>query len=85
MRHIGKALFALLLIYFVCSFTVWAGEEKVKGKVKDAEKQGNFAKVKFEELSHDFGVTPQDSTLKYTFKFKNIGKEVLIIEKVKAG
>ena len=42
-------------------------------------------RIKFSELKHNFGKVKVDSTVKHVFKFKNTGKGLLKIEKVKAG
>lgn len=42
-------------------------------------------RIKFEETTHDFGEVIQGKSASYSFEFKNIGDESLIIEKVKAG
>jgi len=42
-------------------------------------------KIQFAKLSHDFGKSAPNMDLKHSFTFKNIGKELLIIENVKAG
>ncbi|MDR4509861.1 MAG: DUF1573 domain-containing protein [Candidatus Brocadiaceae bacterium] len=42
-------------------------------------------KIKFEEISYDFGEIYTDETVKHVFKFKNIGNGELIIEKVKSS
>lgn len=53
----------------------------------EAEKNKNdgVPKIQFTELSHDFGVSGQNTELKHTFNFKNTGTGVLLIDKVKAG
>jgi hypothetical protein len=64
----------------------WSVEQqKDKEKPEATKKPENAPKIKFDELSHDFGKSFQNSKLKHTFKFKNVGKGVLHIEKVKAG
>ena len=42
-------------------------------------------KIKFDEMSHNFGEVNQQVTLSHTFYFTNAGQATLIIEKVKAG
>jgi hypothetical protein len=42
-------------------------------------------KIKFDSLTHDFGVINKDSTLTHIFNFTNIGKGILVIKKVTAG
>lgn len=42
-------------------------------------------KIKFTETDHDFGKSMPNQDLKHSFTFQNIGKAMLIIEKVKAG
>lgn len=42
-------------------------------------------KIKFDELTHDFGKVSQQTTLEHTFVFKNAGAGILHIKDVKAG
>jgi hypothetical protein len=42
-------------------------------------------KIKFDELTHDFGKVPQQATLEHTFVFKNVGSGILHVKDVKAG
>ena len=86
-----ETLFIKFFILFIFTFSVSvteglsADQPKEKEKPKATEKQGDTPKIKFNELSHDFGKSTQGSSLKHTFTFKNVGKSVLNIEKVKAG
>ena len=41
--------------------------------------------IEFYEMSHDFGDVSQNTTLKHTFLFMNIGNATLIIKKIKTG
>lgn len=41
--------------------------------------------IVFESTSHDFGKVKAESTVSYTFNFKNAGTGTLVIEKIKAG
>jgi hypothetical protein len=52
---------------------------------KAAQKTDDAPKIKFDEQSHDFGKVQQNTPVKYSFTFKNVGKGKLIIEKVKAS
>ncbi len=77
----------LLSVFALILSLTWAGslcaDNQKDQKISSTKNSG--PKIKFEELSHDFGTTTQNSVLKHTFKFKNEGTEKLIIEKVKAG
>lgn len=42
----------------------------------------NVAKMEFEAPDFDFGTVQQGTTVKHTFKFKNVGKVPLLITKV---
>jgi hypothetical protein len=53
--------------------------------VKQTFKPGEEPKIKFTELSHDFGKVEQNASIKYSYVFKNEGKSTLIIENVKAS
>jgi hypothetical protein len=52
---------------------------------KQTFKPGEEPKIKFTELSHDFGKVAQNASVKYSYVFKNEGKSTLIIENVKAS
>ncbi len=52
-------------------------ETKIESK-NDNPKAGK-AEMTFEKKEHDFGVIKPDSKVDYTFKFKNTGKEDLVI------
>ena len=41
--------------------------------------------IRFTKLEHDFGKADSGPDLKATFEFKNVGDDVLVIEKVKGG
>ncbi|MCB0722885.1 MAG: DUF1573 domain-containing protein [Ignavibacteriae bacterium] len=43
------------------------------------------AKIKFREVTHDFGKVEEGTRLSYSYKFKNTGKGTLIIESVIAS
>ncbi|MBI3502369.1 MAG: DUF1573 domain-containing protein [Bacteroidetes bacterium] len=43
------------------------------------------AEITFEELSHDFGTVKKGSSIVYKFKYKNTGKEALVINECRAG
>ncbi len=54
--------------------------ETVNGEKKiSADIIGKLTDMKFEEESHDFGKIVQGEVVKYSFKFKNIGDNDLII------
>ena len=54
-------------------------------QAKGDQKTGDVPKIKFDEQSHDFGKVQQNTPVKYSFTFKNVGKGKLIIENVKAS
>lgn len=41
--------------------------------------------IQLPETSHDFGEVPEGNTIRYDFKVKNTGEEVLKIERVRPG
>jgi uncharacterized lipoprotein NlpE involved in copper resistance len=54
--------------------------ETVNGEKKiSADIIGKLTDMKFDEESHDFGKIVQGEVVKYSFKFKNIGNNDLII------
>lgn len=84
----SRWLYILLLCVFTwgtpISDSLAADEQKDTNKATP-EKQGNAPKIQFDELSFDFGASSQNTELKHSFTFKNVGKGVLLIDKVKAG
>jgi len=90
MRDFG-ALFGKLFIVFMftCGVGITEGlsaeQQKENEKPKAVENQESSPKIQFDELTYDFGKVFQDSTLKHTFTFKNIGTGILHIKKPKAG
>ena len=41
--------------------------------------------IKFHEVSHDFGILEQHSTVEHIFKFVNSGNAELLIKRIKSG
>ena len=90
MKHFRTLFIKIfILLVFTCCVSATEGlsadQQKEKEKPKATKKQEGAPKIKFDEMSHDFGKSFQNSSLKHTFTFKNVGKSVLNIEKVKAG
>ena len=88
MKHNKNILFFLVLLLAAACFIVGRAEaQQAQPPVpaKPAQKSGEASKIKFVELSHDFGKVEQNASLKYSFVFKNEGKGTLIIENVKAS
>lgn len=55
---------------------------KLDGKVDqkaNGESSANAPKFEFDETIYDFGVIKQGESVKYDFKFKNVGRSPLII------
>jgi len=77
----------LLLVLLLAAAWLIPGraEAQQPAPAQKAQKPGEAAKIKFPELSHDFGKVEQNASLKYSFVFKNEGKGTLIIENVKAS
>lgn len=65
-------ILALTLDISGCSETP---EKKAKDKGED---------LWFEELVHDYGEIPQDGDGSWTFNFKNLGKEPVVISRVRS-
>jgi hypothetical protein len=42
-------------------------------------------RIQFGRRDHDFGAATSGPDLKVTFEFKNVGDDVLVIQKVKGG
>ncbi|MEI6126759.1 MAG: hypothetical protein WCQ99_09440 [Pseudomonadota bacterium] len=76
----------VVLILFACSYSVFAAPGWCAEEQKDTAKGAESApKIQFNELSYDFGKSSQNIELKHSFIFKNSGKGLLLIDKVKAG
>ena len=43
------------------------------------------SRILFERTTHDFGTVKQETSLYHTFKFKNRGSDILIIDRIRAG
>jgi hypothetical protein len=88
MKHNKNILFFLVLLLAATSFIVGRAEAQQAqppAPAKPAFKPGEEPKIKFTEVSHDFGKVEQNASLKYSYVFKNEGKSTLIIENVKAS
>jgi hypothetical protein len=88
MRHTKNILLLLVLLLAAAWFMAVRAEAQQAQQPAPAQKvqkPGEASKIKFNELSHDFGKVEQNSSLKYSFVFKNEGKGTLIIENVKAS
>lgn len=58
----------------------------IKGNVVDAKKDTvTPPRIKFESSQHDFGKIKEGTVSEFTFKFKNLGKESLIINDVRTS
>jgi len=80
----------LLLVLLMAAAWCMMGQAEAQqpqppAPAQKAQKPGEAAKIKFADLNHDFGKVEQNSSLKYSFVFKNEGKGTLIIENVKAS
>lgn len=89
MRHSKIILLLLVLLLAAVWFMTGRAEaqqaQQQPAPAQKAQKPGEASKIKFNELSHDFGKVEQNASLKYSFIFKNEGKGTLVIENVKAS
>ena len=86
MKNMYKISLPILLLFiFACSEVLSSGGQKLEKDAPQAEGQDDSPAITFDELSHNFGESFQNTKLKHSFKFKNAGSSELIIEKVKAG
>lgn len=61
-------------------------QDQTEGQKADVpEIKTSGPRIQFEAKTHDFGKTEQKKEIKHAFTFKNVGDDVLKIEKVKAG
>ena len=85
---VQKALLPVLFFVSLCLAVMQADAQQTQQQpepAKAAQKTGDVPKIKFDEQSHDFGKVQQNTSIKYSYAFKNIGKGKLIIENVKAS
>lgn len=85
---VKKALLPVLFFAALCLALMPADAQQAKQQPEQAkgdQKTGDVPKIKFDEQSHDFGKVQQNTPVKYSFTFKNVGKGKLIIENVKAS
>ena len=85
---VTKALLPVLFFASLCLAFIQADAQQTQQQpepAKAAQKTGDAPKIKFDEQSHDFGKVQQNTPVKYSFTFKNVGKGKLIIENVKAS
>jgi hypothetical protein len=75
-----KIIFCLGLIAFAGVFSANAQEAEVK-----AAPNPNAADFKFDEDTHDYGTINHGADGTYFFKFKNVGKEPLIISNARGS
>ncbi len=91
-NSIDKIIRYLILFFIVTNFyyctdnkTSNTNTETVKPKKIDTTKRVGPPKFEFESISHDFGNITRGETVAYSFHFKNVGAESLIINSVKAS
>ena len=85
---VKKALLPVLFFAALCLAVMPADAQQTQQQPEQAKvdkKTGDVPKIKFDEQSHDFGKVQQNTPVKYSFTFKNVGKGKLIIENVKAS
>ncbi len=66
----------LIAIFAIMFFVV--SNSKISASV-------NGARIAFTEIKHDFGKVKQGPQIDYTFRFKNKGNALLVIDKVQAS
>jgi hypothetical protein len=85
---VKKALLPVLFFAALCLTVMQADAQQTQlqpEQAKAAQKTGDAPKIKFDEQAHDFGKVQQNTSVKHSFTFKNVGKGKLIIENVKAS
>jgi len=85
---VKKALLPVLFFVALCLAVMPADAQQTQQQPEQAkgdQKTGDVPKIKFDEQSHDFGKVQQNTPVKHSFTFKNVGKGKLIIENVKAS
>ena len=85
---VKKALLPVLFFAALCLAVMPVDAQQAQQQPEQAkvdQKTGDVPKIKFDEQSHDFGKVQQNTPVKYSFMFKNLGKGKLIIENVKAS
>lgn len=79
-----KAVFTFSLLLLVASFAKAQETKKVEAK-EATPASTSLAEMTFETDSHDFGTIEYAGNGTYEFKFKNTGKEPLIISNAKGS
>jgi len=59
--------------------------EPIAQEVTAVNQSGEVPDIEFQEMVHDFGKIDQGEKIEHVFKFKNVGKSELVIEKVKSS
>ena len=70
--YYGLAILALVIIPAGCTDTT---EEQAKDKGQE---------IWFEEILHDFGEIPEDGDGSWSFTFKNLGEQSIVINRVRS-
>ena len=87
--HASRALLCGIAVCLALLAPGWAvlaeGEEPATPGASAADPAKGKPQIQFADLEHDFGKAASGPELKATFEFKNVGDDVLVIEKVKGG
>lgn len=77
--HFGILSLGLLLCFGIISFGQDVQKNPATTAPAEAKPNPNAPEITFEETSHDFGTLQKGEECLFEFKFKNAGKEPLII------
>lgn len=76
MKTIHARLFGILMLM--------AGIVSGCNRSPETQAQAHGEEIWFNEIIHDYGEIPRDGDGKWSFAFKNIGKEPIVINKVRS-
>lgn len=85
---VKNALLPVLVIAALCLLAgvpADAQQAQQSAQAPAVQNTGEAPTIKFDELEHDFGKVEQNTSVKHSFNFKNVGKGLLVIENVKAS
>ena len=81
-----KILSLILIITLAFSYSYSQNKTEKKAETtKEIKVNKNAPEITFEELTHDFGVIPYKGDGTCEFKFKNTGREALVLTNVKSS
>lgn len=85
MLSLAKIYNCMIKTFLSICFTAFATISFAQDKTEETKPNPNAPQFKFESELFDFGDLPEGPQATHEFKFKNIGKEPLVLSNVKAS